>query len=103
MIEQLSQYGVAVVILILVLREVLPWAASIVNGKNGRVKSSDSVTRAEFDQHKKVVQYRDNCEQIQITINTRFDGLEKLTNQRFGSIETGLNEVKSLIKNGGNS
>ena len=101
MIEQLSQYGVAVVILILVLREVLPWAANIVNGKNGRVKSGENVTRTEFDQHKKVVQYRDNCEQIQITINTRFDGLEKLTNQRFSTIENSLDDVKRLIKNGG--
>lgn len=98
--EQLTQYGVGVVIIILVLREVLPWATNIVSAKNGRNGKSDCVSRSEFTQHKRDVQYKDNCGQIQKTINTKFEGLTNLTNQRFNTLEQGITDVKSLIKNG---
>jgi len=102
--ETLSQYGVAVVIIILVLREVLPWASGLLKSTNGQTRNGKTlscVTRTEFDKHKEAVQYKDNCEQIQKTIEVKFNGLTTLTNQRFNTLEQGITDVKTLIRNRG--
>lgn len=99
--EQLSQYGVAIVLLILILREVLPWALNVMKTNGKQVKTNGCVSRTEFDKHKDAVQYKDNCEQVQKTIKVQFDGLTTLTNQRFSAVEKGIAQVEKLIRNGG--
>lgn len=79
MTDHLTQVGVGGIFVLLVLREVF----GFISGKNGKAP----VARCEFDEHKKSVQYRDNCEQIV----KRMDG-------QFQDVKTDLHEIKQLIR-----
>ena len=99
--EMVTQLGVGGTFALLVLYVVFDFLNKRkTNSPAVNINKNGCVTRTEFEKHKDIVQYKDNCKQIQETIKIRFDGLEALTNQKFKSVETGLSEVKTLIKNG---
>jgi phage-related protein len=55
-----------------------------------------------FQNHKKTVQYKDNCEAISNGIKQQITDTKELMASKFDTIEKGIEEVKDLIKNGGN-
>ena len=82
--ETITQIGVGGIFALMVIREVFGFIKSKkTNGANV------PVSKMEFDKHKDVVQYKDNC----IEIVKRMDG-------RFDNVDSQLHEVKDLIKNG---
>lgn len=99
-----TQLGVGGTFCLLVLYVVFDFLKRRVNNSNNSTvsitKTNGCISRTEFDEHKKSIQYKDNCKQIQETIKTRFDGLEALTNQKFDAVNSNIEQVKSLIKNG---
>ena len=86
------EVGVGGAVALIIIREVFGFVRDYKNGKGG-----DMVTRHEFDEHKKSVQYKDNCEQIV----KRLDEANRSHELRFNSIDKQFDEVKLLIKNGG--
>jgi len=106
--ETLTHYGIGVVIVILVLREVLPWAASLVKSNSNQAKPTGCVTRDEFEKHKQVAQYKDNCGEIVKRIEGEFRAIEdrdirrvKVVDENFKNMREEFKEVKILIRNGG--
>jgi hypothetical protein len=97
----LTEVGIGGIILILGLREIIPVILKYSRNGNGNGKEkTNCVTRDEFSKFGEVVQYSKNCEQVQKTFEAKIDGLTQTTNQRFNSVETGISELKELVKNG---
>ena len=88
--ETVTQLGVGGTFALLVLYVVFDFLKRRSNNSSVSINkncSGDYVTRRE-------------CTQVQKTIETRFDGLEKLNNAEFEAVKNSLEEVKTLIKNG---
>lgn len=103
----LSTVGTAIIIVILLLREIRPFVSKGYNKSNGKESVSGCVLRSEFNDHKKVVQYKDNCDKTLKMIDVQFQVLNEYNAQRreylkdeFFKIGEQFREVKSLIKNG---
>ena len=95
----ITQLGVGGIFAIVVIREVFNFIKSR-NNKDGKEEPQYNfgfVNRSEFEEHKKAVQYKDNCEQIVKRIDSSFNSQEK----RFDAIDRQFGEVKLLIKNSG--
>ena len=101
--EWLTQMGVGGIFAWLIIREVVtPFIKHYVqNGKNG---PKNAVTRQEFNEHKKTVQYKDNCEQIV----KRFDGLIENQTKAFDKLDkvlerqdNKLEDIRALIETNG--
>lgn len=91
--DLITQLGVPVIVVILILREIVP-----VLKNNSRKNSKDKyVVRQEYEKHKEAVQYKDNCEQIV----KRLDETNKAQEKRFDNIDKQFDEVKVLIRNNG--
>jgi len=94
----LPEIGIGGIFALLVIREVL----NFINRRGGK----DSVSQAEFDEnkravtahefetHKSMVQYKDNCQEVV----KRFDCILASQDKRFDRIDTQFSEVKDLIK-----
>jgi len=100
--EVIMQLGVGGIFAIIVIKTVLEFVKDRRN--NNPENSNGFVSRKEFNQHRQSVQYRDNCEQIQRTINAKFDGMAKLDEERaqwqseqFKKIDGQFSEVKRMI------
>jgi len=77
---------------IIIIRETYSFVKSYTNNRNG----GEYIKRSEFDEHKKSVQYKDNCEQIV----KRLDEANKSQELRFNSMDKQFDEVKTLIRSG---
>ena len=95
--DTLTQVGVGGVMAILVLKEVFSFVGKK-NNCNHQDDASEMVKRSEFEKHKDSVQYKDNC---RLTVR-RFDDLFQAQEKRFDKVDTHLDELKTLVKNGGN-
>ena len=78
-LSALPEIGIGGIFAILVIKEVL----SFVKNRNGNTP----ITNAAFEDHKKSVQYKDNCIEIQKAMLVRFDNIDRQ-----------LSEVKELVK-----
>jgi hypothetical protein len=96
-----TEIGIGGIILILGMRELIPIIFKYSRNGNGKEKAN-CVTRDEFNKFGEAVQYSKNCEQVQKTFEAKIDGFAQTTNQRFNSVETGISELKELVKNGKN-
>jgi hypothetical protein len=103
MTDTLTQIGVGFAVVILVLRELpnIIKAATAKRNKESTGEHRSYVMREEFEDHKKAVQYRDNCGQIVKRIDGRFDDAEKVAIERQKRIDGQFEEVKVLIRSGG--
>lgn len=99
-LDHISELGIGAIFAIMIIKELYPYFTNSKSKNGEQVKISNCITRPEFIKHQDLVQYKENCAQVQKTITTRFDGLERLTHQRFKSVENGISDVKELIKNG---
>lgn len=88
--ELLTQLGVGGIFAIVIIREVFNFMGSKPK-KNGQY-----VNRAEYEQHKKSVQYKDTCGQIMQRLDERHAAQEK----QYDRIDRQLEQLKTLIKNG---
>lgn len=103
--ELLTQIGVGGVIVILVLRDLLPLVISgTARPGYGNNNVPKLVTRMEFDEHRKAVQYRDNCAEIVKRMEQGLAGLAEHMRQRkdmvdnnFMRMDRQFEEVKALI------
>ena len=86
----ITEIGVGGAVAVIIIREVLSF---LKDKKNGDIAS---VSRDEFEKHKRNVQYKDNCEQIV----KRLDEANKAQEVRFNSVDKQFDEVKVLIRNG---
>jgi len=96
--DPITQVGVGGIVALLVIREVF----GFIKSKKISLNGNGPVTKTEFAEHKKVAQYKDNCVQVQRTIEQKFNGLIDLTNERFCTINKGIENLSELIKNGSN-
>lgn len=80
MTETITQLGVGGILVVVVLQIILPYFKK--NGNGG-------VSRKEFDEHRKSVQYRDTCGEI-----------VKRIDNNFTDVKDQLNDIKTLIRNG---
>lgn len=92
----ITDVGVGVVIAILLIREIVPFLLKVANGRNG--KTTVCLPRAEFEDHKKVVQYKDNCEQIVKRIDAGLTSLNEGQKDNRARIDGHFREVKDLIR-----
>jgi hypothetical protein len=76
----ITEIGVGGAIAIIIIREFVSFVKH--NKKNG-----NNVTKAEFEQHKKSVQYKDTCSEI-----------VKRIDRGFGDVKEEFKEVKKLIR-----
>ena len=86
--DLISGIGVPAIVVILLLREILPALKSNNNDKDNK-NDNREISRSEFNELKKGVQYKDTCSEIV----KRMDG-------RFDTIDTGIQDLKRLVKNG---
>lgn len=83
--DLISSIGVPAIVVILLLREIIP----ALKNNNNKEDESKSVSQDDLERLKKTVQYKDTCSEIV----KRMDG-------RFDTVDSGIKEVKALIKNG---
>ena len=62
------------------------------------MKKNGGVTKEEFTEHKKTVQYKDNCNERAGRIEEKIDSTKELLENQFGNLDTKLGELKDLIK-----
>jgi len=84
--ENITHIGIGGIFALMVIREVFGFIKS---RKVESVNGNAPVSKMEFEKHKGMVQYKDNC----FEIVKRMDG-------RFDNVDSQLHEVKTLIKNG---
>ena len=94
--EFITHIGVGGIFALLVIKEVFEF----IKNKKISLNGNGPVTKTEFAEHKKVAQYKDNCMQVQRTIEQKFNGLTDLTNERFRTVNKGIENLSELIKNG---
>ena len=96
--EYIKEVGIGGVFALMILREVFNFIKEKKNGSVSQVGHDDNkhVNYEEFEKHKAVVQYKDNC----LEVVKRFDGLFASQEKRFDRIDSQFLEVKTLIKNG---
>lgn len=94
MLEQLvTTIGVPGILVILIFREVLNYKFK----RNGDDREL-AIKRDEFEEHKKAVVYKDNCNLIKEFNRQRFDANDK----KLDMIDRKLDDVRTLIRNGNN-
>ena len=85
--ESITHIGVGGIFALLVIREVF----GFIKSKKQNLNGNTPITKIEFEKHKDVVQYKDNCREIV----KRMDG-------RFDNVDTQLTRVEKLIVKNGN-
>jgi hypothetical protein len=98
--ELITQIGVGGIFAVVVIREVFTFMKS----QKMRMNGESRLSRKEFEEHKKSVQYKDNCEATHAAIAQRFSDMEKrdddnrkFVGQRFNGVDQQLHEVKNMI------
>ena len=101
--ESITHLGIGGIFALLVIREVFGFIRNRKENMNGNTP----ITRTEFDNHKNVAQYKDNCHEIVKRIENEFRAIEvrdkcriKVVDDNFKFLKEDLKEVKTLIKNG---
>jgi hypothetical protein len=99
--ELITQVGVGVVGVVIILREVFSFMKS---QKVGKANGDLPVPRKEFESHKQIAQTKDNCEALHEAISQRFEDMEKrdddnrkFVSQQFNGVGDQLKEVKAMI------
>ena len=99
----LTEIGVGGAIAIIIIREAFGFVKNFKNDKS----SNGYITRNELEEHKKYVQYKDNCNEIVKRIESEFRAIEdrdktrvRVVDENFKSMREEFREVKSLIING---
>lgn len=91
------EIGAGGAVAIIIIERVLGIIKNHRNNKN----RDDGISRTEFEQHKKFVQTKDNCEQIVKRVDAAFEAQEKMFRMMEKRIEEHFQDVKRLIRNGG--
>lgn len=94
--DLLTHSGLAIIGAVIILREILPFFVKSTKNTNG----NGSVTRTEYEEHKKTVQYKDNCKAVVEGVKTHIVSLRERHEDLAKNIQVQLEEVKSLIRNG---
>lgn len=89
----ITEIGVGGAVAVILLRE----AYNIIKEKRS---NGNSVSKSDFDELKKSVQYKDNCEQIVKRVDAAFEAQEKMFKLMEKRIEEHFRDVKKLILNG---
>ena len=100
MTDTLTQYGVALGVIVIVLREVFNFLKEGKSKKNG----NSCITREEFDHHKAAVQYKENCKPIVDGVKAEFRavcaGMQTRHEDFAATIIRRFDRVERLIRNG---
>jgi len=67
---------------------------------NKFVLNNKPVSKAEFEEHKKTVQYKDGCEQTVLRVEASISAVAAVQNEKFKNIEAGIDRIEEHIKNG---